>query len=262
MKTTNFILTAFALVMLIGFTSCDEGKCIKGIGDRVTRQLDLQDFHSITSSGDFDITFEQADEQRVEVTSYQNIIDDLELDVVNGTWDIELEKNRCYKNTDIEIRIWVPEIRSLESDGSIDIVINSFEGLQNLDIDCSGSGRIFQTGVLDIQNRFSMNSTGSTDLTAHVNAQLVDIDITGSGNVKLQGTTVHEKFDISGSGDIDAFNLEADTTDIDISGSGDIEVTVNDQLDVRISGSGNVRYMGNPSINSNVTGSGSLIDAN
>lgn len=262
MKTTNFILVSLSLAMLITFTSCDNDDCISGGGSIVTEEIDLAGFHSITSSGSMLVTIEQAEEQRVEIESHQNIIDRVERDVIDSTWHIELEDNRCYKNTDITVRIYIPEIRMVETSGSVELVLNSFDGLKNFNIDCSGSTRIFQSGILEITNRFSLNSSGSSEMVANFNASRVEIDISGSGDIKLQGSASHQDINISGSGDINAFDFVTDTCDVDISGSGDLELTVNDLLDVRISGSGSVRYMGNPTITSNISGSGEIIDAN
>jgi hypothetical protein len=261
MQRINFILATTLFLSFIALTSCDNDKCITGDGGIVTREIDLDGFHSISTSGSFTITIEQSADQRVEVVSHQNIIDDLEREVTDSTWNIELSEN-CYRNLDITVRIYIPEIRAIESSGSIDVVLNSFDDLNSLDINCSGSEKIFQSGVLEIADRFSFNTSGSTELVANVNTKQVDITISGSGNATLQGTTESQEINIPGSGNISAFNMESDTCYVDIPGSGNLDVTVNDYLDVQISGSGNVRYMGNPTINSNITGSGALIDAN
>ncbi len=262
MKTTSFILTSLLFAVLLGVTSCDNDDCISGSGDIVTREIDLAGFHSITSSGSMLVAIEQAEEQRVEVVSHQNIIDRLERDVIDSTWHIELEDNRCYKNTDITVRIYTPDIRMIETSGSIEVVLNTFDDLDNLDIECSGSARIFQSGILEIANRFSLDGSGSTELVANFNANHVDIDVSGSADIKLQGSAIDHNINISGSAEIDAFDFVTETCEIDISGSGDVDVTVNDHLDVDISGSGTIRYMGNPTITSNISGSGEIIDAN
>lgn len=232
------------------------------MGSVVTQEIDLADFHSISASGAFGITLEQSDTQRVEVTSQQNIIDDLKRNVSGGVWDMSLRDNQCYNNVDITIRIWIPDLQEIESSGSADIVINSFDSLSNLNIDLSGSGRVFQSGVLNIDNQFSVVTSGSADMVANFNARDFSMDISGSGSAKLSGSTTSESFDISGAGNIDAFDLVSDTCIVRVSGSGDLDVTVNEFLDVKISGSGNVRYMGTPMIVDDITGSGVLIDAN
>ena len=68
---------------------------------------------------------------------------------------------------------------------------------------------------------------------------------------------------IDGSGDFEAFNLEADTCKVTIQGFGNVFVKVNNLLIVTILGSGNVTYKGNPQIILALeAGSGMVIDGN
>jgi hypothetical protein len=64
--------------------------------------------------------------------------------------------------------------------------------------------------------------------------------------------------EISGSGDIDCNNLDAEDVTAHISGSGTIRAAAYKSLDVHISGSGKVYYRGNPRITTNISGSGKL----
>ena len=67
--------------------------------------------------------------------------------------------------------------------------------------------------------------------------------------------TIH----ISGSGDIDTENLQAEKVNIIISGSGDCRVHVIDQLVAKTSGSGDIYYKGTPKmLDSRASGSGSI----
>ncbi len=124
--------------------------------------------------------------------------------------------------------------------------------------------------------------SGSGDIRTLVNweAYVASLEISGSGNINLYGIQAHdlsatisgssritvnggsarnENLDISGSGSIDLQQVLADTVYANISGSGDILVTVSDLLDGTISGSGNIRYSGNPVVNSHISGSGSIV---
>jgi hypothetical protein len=63
---------------------------------------------------------------------------------------------------------------------------------------------------------------------------------------------------LSGAGDIDAFDLLADNVEIDMSGAGGARVNAKNKLDVSISGVGSVRYRGEPEVHKNISGLGSL----
>ena len=64
---------------------------------------------------------------------------------------------------------------------------------------------------------------------------------------------------MSGSGDIRAYDLQADFVDAQVSGSADIRVTANEMLKARVSGSGDISYKGNPKkIDTKSSGSGDI----
>ena len=265
MTSSNFngLLLAAALFTLFTTTGCDDdGPCISGSGATITEELNLEDFHSIDASGSWDVTIEQADQQRVEVTGQQNIIDDIKRDVNNGVWDMSLQDDECYENFNLTVRIWIPDLRAIDLSGSGRIVLNSFDSLQNLDIDISGSGIIFQSGVMNIEESFTVNSSGSGDVTANLHASRILLDFSGTGAADLTGSTDYQSISIEGAGNIAAFDMISDTAVVDISGTGNLELTVEEYLNVFISGTGDVYYRGYPTVDSNITGTGRLIDAN
>ena len=256
MKNITFLsLLAFAAVFT--FVACDNNDCVEGMGSTVTVELDLDEVHSIIADGSYNITLEQAAEQRVLAVGQQNIIDDLNTNVNNGVWRMDLDED-CYRNIDLTIRLFVPDINSIEINGSNDVVLNSFDSLDALVIETTGSGVIFQSGVLDIDGLFRIQSSGSSDVTANFNAQRVEVEIAGSGNIKFSGSVEEFDIEISGTGDINAFDLDTKICDIDIAGAGDVDVSVSDTLNVTISGTGNVCYRGDPEVDSTITGSGEV----
>lgn len=102
--------------------------------------------------------------------------------------------------------------------------------------------------------------SGSSDISTVGNFNFDDlrIDISGSSDLFLAGSAKNMNIKISGSGDIRAFEMPADTAKISISGSGSGQLNVKKLLDVNISGSGDLIYKGDPSVSSRVTGSGKV----
>jgi len=78
----------------------------------------------------------------------------------------------------------------------------------------------------------------------------------------LSGSTTDFDVTISGSGDIKAYDLEADNVDATVSGSADIKVTARKMLKARVSGSGDISYKGNPQkVDTKTSGSGDITKA-
>lgn len=242
----NLKMYSVILLTIIVMTSCqDRGNnglfnCIEGEGDVVTQELLINEFTGVKSRGSSEVFITQGNDFKVEVEGQQNIIDNIETDIQNGIWEIEFED--CQRDFEkLKIYITMPEIKDLEISGSGDMFGQDVFVVDVINLKVDGSGSI------------DVAVDGATD---------VDARISGSGKIKLAGTTNYLGSKISGSGDLEAYELEANIGNIRISGSGDAEVTVYDELDVKIEGSGDVYYKGNPIINVDITGSGDLKNMN
>jgi hypothetical protein len=86
--------------------------------------------------------------------------------------------------------------------------------------------------------------------------------ISGSGSMNLSGKADHHDAKISGSGKINAFDMQVKSVSLKVSGSGDCKVNATETLNARVSGSGDVFYKGRPHITSKISGSGSLESRN
>ncbi|TNE58010.1 MAG: DUF2807 domain-containing protein [Bacteroidetes bacterium] len=122
----------------------------------------------------------------------------------------------------------------------------------------SGSVNVMVPDAI-VGDQLDLSITGSGDMDIYdVNFEKVNMLITGSGDISIDGVADHLFCNITGSGNIDALGCPVLTANINISGSGDVRLEVSESLDVTISGSGNVEYRGNPQINSNISGSGTI----
>ena len=102
-----------------------------------------------------------------------------------------------------------------------------------------------------------ISGSGSIFLEASVSS--IETKISGSGILDLLGESNTAKHTISGSGDINAFSFIQKDCIAKISGSGNMYLHVIDYLDVNISGSGTVFYIGDPQLTIKITGSGSVV---
>jgi Putative auto-transporter adhesin, head GIN domain len=91
-----------------------------------------------------------------------------------------------------------------------------------------------------------------------VDADSFAVRIEGSGDVTPTGTAASLTVQIDGSGNVNAFDLEATTVDVEINGSGSASVYAIQALDVQINGSGDVAYDGDPAVDESINGSGDV----
>ena len=72
------------------------------------------------------------------------------------------------------------------------------------------------------------------------------IEMSGVGNMELEGEVGRLDATLSGVGDLEMRDLTAQDARIRHSGVGGVEVRAENELDVRVSGIGSVRYHGKP----------------
>jgi hypothetical protein len=127
--------------------------------------------------------------------------------------------------------------------------------------------RVSGSGDIEGLNRWQVNNldlqlSGSGDIRAEFDALNTFAQLSGSGKIVAIGTSLDFNTNLSGSGKIEAFGLISDDCEAQISGSGSMEINVSKQLNAKISGSGNIWYKGSPNINSQISGSGKIRNAN
>ncbi|MDH5615167.1 MAG: DUF2807 domain-containing protein [Acidimicrobiia bacterium] len=103
----------------------------------------------------------------------------------------------------------------------------------------------------------TITGSGNIDAT-DIDTDTFEVTISGSGDVEPAGTSNHLLVTISGSGRFDGTALESVTGEVRVSGSGNVVVNVTGELSVSVSGSGDVQYIGDPALNSSVSGSGDV----
>jgi Putative auto-transporter adhesin, head GIN domain len=101
--------------------------------------------------------------------------------------------------------------------------------------------------------------TGSGSIEAiNLDGEVLSLSISGSASAKAAGRVDSLTVSISGSGSLGAAGLMVKRATITVSGSGDATVNASDELDASVSGSGDIRYIGSPRLTSRVSGSGSI----
>jgi flagellar basal body rod protein FlgF len=114
--------------------------------------------------------------------------------------------------------------------------------------------------VVSLPNLTEFTSSGSSqgDIN-NINNSALEIEINGSGKLRLNGKSGDVKIHTSGSSKIDATALISEDSNVQINGSGHIQVYATNSVDVQINGSGTVRYKGDPkSVNQQINGSGTV----
>ncbi|PSR53735.1 hypothetical protein AHMF7605_09460 [Adhaeribacter arboris] len=233
-KKLNLTFLGVATLFLI--TSCED-EFLRGHGDVVSRNRPVGTFNAVSAGGEFEIFLTQGPTKDVLLEGQENVLSELSTEVRNNKLIIKYDKKHVKTSKPVRIYITTPELTEVSVSGA-----NSVRSLTDWQVD-----------------DFDLEASGNTDIHLTLKgAQTIDTELSGSADIELNGDAVYHDIDISGSGNVKAFDLITKEADIEVSGSGKCEVTVSDRLKAILSGSGRVRYKGNPSVSTKISGSGSV----
>lgn len=221
----NFFIVLI-LVTLFAFSSVSAGNFlnslfshsgIEGSGELTTEERDVKSFDKIESSGSYDIYVQVGEEQNIEITYDDNLIDLIITRVSGKTLKISSEGTYSSRNT-CRIDITVPELEKVYLSGSGDIEIVDLNETSFI-FKLSGSGDLRASGKVE---ELEIRLSGSGDIdTRELMAKDTYCKVSGSGSIKVRA---EEYFDgsVSGSGNIYYYG-EPDHISTHVSGSGRIK---------------------------------------
>lgn len=109
--------------------------------------------------------------------------------------------------------------------------------------------------------KVSLSGSSIIALSGFTYLPLLAIDISGSGEIKLNDAMEVERanVNISGSGNASLLELRSEKAEFTISGSGNVRTGITERLKATISGSGSIYYQGNPLMETSITGTGRVM---
>ena len=136
----------------------------------------------------------------------------------------------------VTITITAPKVSSVSLAGSGDFSADAMTG-DKIELELAGSGDVSVAAI-----------TGKS----------LEGGIAGSGTIRVAGKVEHSKYDVAGSGNIDATKLASTDADVSIAGSGDVALTATGKVSADIAGSGDVTVTGGAKCSKSVIGSGKV----
>ncbi|GAA4326894.1 head GIN domain-containing protein [Pontixanthobacter gangjinensis] len=191
----------------------------------VTKTRSVGEYDGVQLIGSMNVELVSGSEGQLTVKAESNLQEHIVTEVKNGTLNIKPEKGYNLSPKE-EILIIVP-VESI------------------IEIAVTGSGDIWTKDRLSASN-MKVQVTGSGDLKLELDVEDLEGMVTGSGDIELKGNSKNFECTVTGSGDFDAFNLQAENVEARVSGSGDIMVYAGNSLKASVSGSGDIVYKGNP----------------
>ncbi len=238
----NRIKLHFIILLLISLNSC-EGlfNCLDGNGVYSEETRGISSFTSINNTSGFDVVviYDKA-ATSLSVEADENLQQYIKTYTQKNSLVIESDRERCLSSvTPIKITVKCPVLERAVLSGSGSLDVYNFS-LGNFSATVSGSGDM--------------------ELNDLVITSDIECNISGSGDLNLDGKGNSAVYTLTGSGDLDADRFKVDECSVTLSGSGDISVNFISSLTGLLSGSGNIRYYGDPGlVKIRTTGSGKVL---
>lgn len=253
-RTMKKLLISLAAV---GMTAAMAVSCIINIGGNgstwvgeyteqgidYTEVREVGHFRALASSLPANVYYVLADKQEVRVESTEEFAPKVLTTVEDGILTLKLEPGR-YPKLILRVTVSSPDIEKLS---------------------VSGSGNLFQEGVLHASGSLALKVSGSGDIvTGEIDSRDFTAQCSGSGSIRI-GTLACDDFDgkVSGSGDFFVDKLTSTgSASVRVSGSGNVrlsEVTVDGDMDLKTGGSGDILVNGScHDVTASTSGSGNI----
>ena len=240
------ILTTILILAAVSFACTNPltFKKVTGSGNIVTEEIDVSNFDEILLTGVGRLIITQADEEALTVTTDDNLVQYIEIDVNNGVLEIGFTKDV-----------------SFERGGGQKILVPSDSFTFNLSVIDMSSINLTGAADIDIQEltgeEFRIIFSGAGDIKVDsLVVDYLDVNVSGAGDIEIAGKVEIQMVNLSGLGNYDAAGLESQVATITINGAGGADVWAHEALEVTINGAGDVSYFGDPSLSKEINGLG------
>lgn len=231
-------MRAFFPASLLAMTACAQGPATAA-----TANFNLRDFDQVALQGPDSVRVIAGSTFSVVAEGPQDALDKLDIRVAQGllkisrkpekgwSWDWSRNKMRA------QVTVTLPMIRAA-----------SLSGAGDLDVNAPLTGA-----------RFVANLSGAGDLKVqNASVRVMEVRLSGAGNITLNGTADQLTAGVSGSGNVDARGLTARSAQLNVSGVGNINARVSESVSGGVSGVGNVSVMGGARCDLRKSGVGSV----
>jgi hypothetical protein len=223
-----FVLVLFTLVLL--------SVASLAFAQTTNKILELSEFQSIYVNSNYTVYLKQTNKQEVKVEALTDIYSLTEIKVENGVLLINVERKPDNPNKSIWSKI---------DDIKLNPTMKVYVSVKNVnELQVNGGGKIVSENSIASDN-LSLGVAGSGTLDLDIKGKTIRTELSGSGTIILKGYASFNDILMSGSGNLNAFNLELETAKIKNAGSGVAEVNVSNSLEAAVVGSGSVKHKGN-----------------
>lgn len=233
MYTKHHFLSLFILLTGISFLS---NACVYsngGFGPDVEEERPVGDFDGIRVSSGIDVKLSQGREARLIIIADEDLIDDVESEVVNGTLELSVDRN-WFRRGNVEALITFVDIELLDVSAGSDVE----------------SDQLLKFGKIEIK------ASSGSDIELSLEASDISLRVSSGSDAELEGRSGKFYAKATSGSDIDAYDLETTDAVLELSSGSDVKIRVTGSLEVNATSGSDVHYRGEPEVVNINTSSG------
>jgi hypothetical protein len=249
----NALMATIIGVCALGLmTGCTELGSIVGTGPIVNRTYDFSDFNGVEVSNAFEFEISQANTYGISVSTYQNVVDNLEITKSGTSLIVRLKEGR-FTTPSPRVTVTMPDLQKLTVSGASKGSVRDFKSNNVLNVKVSGASQV----NMNVESgSIKLDISGSSKLTGNLKSTDTRLTVTGASRVDLNGTCGNTDIEVSGASQLNSANLAMQDTNVNISGASSATINAKGTLNVDASGASTLNYLGNPVLKKvNINGS-------
>lgn len=207
-----------------------------GEGEIKTIEYAAEDFTALDIDCDAVLTYKAGTSDTISVDIYENLVENLDVSVENGTLKIYSDVSFVDSNNMPVITVTAPTLESVMVEGEV----------------------LFEDWEVVTGESFKLTVAGAGSASIELDVNSLDINLAGACNIELGGRADTARINIAGTGNVSAMELVTIDASVIIAGLGSVEITCDGALDINISGMGDVIYSGDAKVNKIISGFGSV----
>lgn len=233
------VALSYSMLRASGATSTSQGRQVAREVRAVPGAIE-----SVALDGPIDLTLRYGATPALHVSGEQRLLGNVEVTQEGKELHIGIRGMVLRHREPLAVELVLPGVTEVTLTGTGSSTINGFSG-ERIALQLNGSGSVRFNGRFR-QVEVGLSGSGDMDVNGGAAVDKFETSLMGSGSITVVGTARELDAQSSGSGRLDAEHLRADVVTLSQTGSGDSTVQARSKLDIRISGSGDVEVHGNP----------------
>jgi hypothetical protein len=217
------VLNLFVISTLMLITSC---YFAGNLGPMTDEERNVPDFDRLKVSSGIDVKLSQGNRHQVIIRANEDIIDDVESEVVNGTLKLNVDRNWFRGGASVKAEITFVELNSIDVSAGSDVESEGLLNFEDLEIEASAG----------------------SDLRLNLEAYEVKLRTSSGSDANLKGAATYFEARASSGSDISAYDFEVENAVLECSSGSDVKANVSRTMKVKASSGSDIHYRGDPDL--------------